>query len=144
MQALSSADIFMFEGFRLDRRGLYQCDGDAAGTSVEIGSRALEVLRVLVERPGDLLSRHQVIAAGWPGIVVEDNNLTIQIAALRHLLDQDPANGSCIRTVTRRGYRFVALVTRLEPATPVRISSPSEGNGGSQDSRHARESGHPA
>jgi len=68
MKALSSTDIFLFEGFRLDRRGLFQCDGGAAGASVEIGSRALEVLRVLIEQPGDLLSRHQVIAAAWPGI----------------------------------------------------------------------------
>ena len=144
MASLSTTDIFEFDRFHLDRRGLFRRDGTAALAPVEIGSRALDVLRVLLDRPGDLVSRDEIMAAACPGIVVEDNNLTIQIAALRHLLDQDPANGSCIRTVTRRGYRFVALVTRLEPATPVRISSPSEGNGGSQDSRHARESGHPA
>ena len=77
MQALSSADIFLFEGFRLDRRGLFRRDEGNAAAPVEIGSRALEVLRALVERPGDLLSRHEIMAAAWPGMVVDDNNLTI-------------------------------------------------------------------
>jgi len=116
VQALSSTDIFLFDRFRLDRRGLFH--GDNAAAPVDIGSRALDVLRVLVERPGDLLSRHQVIAAGWPGIVVEDNNLTIQIASLRRVLDRDRANGTCIETVSGRGYRFVAAVTRVGPSAP--------------------------
>ena len=116
MQAFSSADIFLFEGFRLDRRGLSRQDQDAAAAPVEIGSRALEVLRALVERPGDLLSRHEIMAAAWPGMVVDDNNLTIQISTLRQVLDRDGAQGSCIQTVPGRGYRFVAPVTRVEPA----------------------------
>ncbi|MBV8131106.1 MAG: winged helix-turn-helix domain-containing protein, partial [Alphaproteobacteria bacterium] len=55
-------------------------DKDAAAAPLEVGSRALDVLRVLVERPDDLLSRHEIMAAAWPGMVVDDNNLTIQIA----------------------------------------------------------------
>jgi DNA-binding winged helix-turn-helix (wHTH) protein len=114
VQALSSADIFLFEGFRLDRRGLFWGDKDAAAAPVEIGSRALDVLRALVERPGDLLSRHEIVAAAWPGMMVDDNNLTIQIATLRRLLDPDGARGSRIQTVPGRGYRFIAPVTRVE------------------------------
>ena len=112
MQALSSTDIFLFDRFRLDRRGLFH--GDNAAAPVDIGSRALDVLRVLVERPGDLVSRHEIMAAAWPGMVVDDNNLTIQIAALRRALDRDSTNGSCIQTVPGRGYRFIAPVTRVE------------------------------
>ena len=115
MQALSSADIFLFEGFRLDRRGLFCGDKHAVAAPVEISSRALDVLRALVERPGDLLSRREIMAAAWPGLVVDDNNLTIQIATLRRMLDRDGVQGSCIQTVTGRGYRFIAPVTRVEP-----------------------------
>ena len=114
MRALSSADTFLFEGFRLDRRGLFRGDNDAFAAPVEIGSRALEVLRVLVERPGDLISRHEIMAAAWPGMVIDDNNLTIQIAALRRLFDHGRIGGSCIVTVPGRGYRFIAPVTRVE------------------------------
>jgi TolB-like protein len=116
VQALSSADIFLFEGFHLDRRGLFRQEEDAASAPVEIGSRALEVLRVLVKRPGHLFSRHEIMAAAWSGMVVDDNNLTIQIASLRRVLDRDGAPGSCIQTIPGRGYRFVAPVTRTEPS----------------------------
>jgi hypothetical protein len=50
----------------------------------------------------------------WPGTVVEDNNLNVQISTLRRVLDQDRSQGSCIQTVPGRGYRFVAPVTRVE------------------------------
>jgi TolB-like protein len=114
VEALSSTDIFLFEGFRLDRRGLFRQDQDGIATRVDVGSRALDVLRVLVERPGDLLSRHEIMAAAWPGTVVEDNNLNVQISALRRVLDQAATQGSCIQTVPRRGYRFVAPVRRAD------------------------------
>ena len=128
MEALSASDIFQFDRFHLDRRGLFRRDGGAGLAPVEVGSRALDVLRVLLERPGELVSRDEIMAAAWPGIVVEDNNLTIQIAALRRVLDQDRVDGSCIQTVPRRGYRFVAQVVRAEPAGTSEPGSPP-GNG---------------
>ena len=45
------------------------------------------MLRVLLERPGDLLSRDEIMAAAWPKTVVEDNNLNVQISTLRRVLD---------------------------------------------------------
>jgi adenylate cyclase len=116
MEALSASDIFLFEEFRLDRRGLLRRGGNAAVTPIEIGSRALDVLSVLLQRPGELLSRDEIMVAAWPGMAVEDNNLNVQISTLRRVLDQDRAQGSCIQTVPGRGYRFVAPVTRVEPA----------------------------
>src|ERR1700738_5630210 len=98
MEALSSTDILLFERFHLDRRGLSRRDEGVALSPVEIGSRALDVLGVLLERPGDLLSRDEIMVAAWPGTVVEDNNLTVQISKLRGILDQDRAQGSCIQT----------------------------------------------
>jgi TolB-like protein len=114
MEAFSAGNIFLFERFRLDRRGLFLRDENGAHGPVEIGSRALDVLRVLLARPGDLLSRDEIMAAAWPGTVVEDNNLTIQISTLRRVLDQDVGNGSCIQTIPGRGYRFVSLVARVD------------------------------
>jgi TolB-like protein len=116
MEALSASGSFLFEGFRLDRRGLFRRDQDAGAAPVEIGSRALAVLRVLLDRPGDLLSRNQIMASAWPGTVVDDNNLNVQISTLRRVLDRNCAQVSCIQTVPGRGYRFVAPVTRVEPA----------------------------
>ena len=126
MQALSPADIFLFEGFRLDGRGLCRQDQDGIATRVEIGSRALDVLAVLLRSPGEVISRDEIKAVAWPGTVVEDYNLTVQISALRRALDRDRANDSCIQTVARRGYRFVAPVTRpslqREPRPKPRLS----------------------
>ena len=96
------------------------------------------MLGVLLGRPGDLLARDEIIAAVWPTTVVEDNNLNMQIAALRRVLDQDGAQGSCIQTVPGRGYRFVAPVTRVEPATPA----VSDGSGRSiAENGQSRDSG---
>jgi DNA-binding winged helix-turn-helix (wHTH) protein len=118
LEAPFSTHILLFEQFRLDRHGLFRRDEGAAPVPVEIGSRALDVLGVLLGRPGDLVTRDEIVAAVWPTTVVEDNNLNMQIAALRRVLDRDRAQGSCIQTVPGRGYRFLAPVTRVEPATP--------------------------
>jgi TolB-like protein len=112
MTALTASDIFLFEGFRLDRRGLFRRDERGAFVPVAIGARALDVLGVLIERPGDLVSKDEIMAAVWPETVVENSNLTVQIAALRRVLDRGRAEGSCIQTVAGRGYRFVPTLTR--------------------------------
>ncbi len=124
-------DIFLFAGLRLDRRAgrLFQCGEDGVLTPVPIGPRALDVLGVLVERAGALVSRDEIIAAAWPQTVVSDNNLNMQIAALRRVLDSGEATPSSIQTIPRRGYRFVAPVTRAEPPaqpTPVEPTHPRD------------------
>jgi TolB-like protein/tetratricopeptide (TPR) repeat protein len=116
MEALSSADISLFEGFRLDRRGgvLSRRGEQGFFAPIAIGGRALDILGVLIDRPGDLVSRAEIIDAVWPGTVVEDSNLNVQIATLRRILDDGRAEGSCIQTVAGRGYRFVPVVTRSD------------------------------
>jgi TolB-like protein len=126
MDAPAGANVFLFEGFRLDRRGLFRRDQNGAFIPIVIGSRALEVLHTLVERSGDLVSRDEILAAVWPGTVIEGSNLPVQIAALRRVLDQGRADGSCIQTIAGRGYRLVTQVTRASPdAGPPLPDKPS-------------------
>src|SRR5271169_642082 len=120
---LRSTDILLWEGFRLDRLGLFRLGPGGAALPVAVGSRALELARLLVERNGELISKDEIMDTVWPGTVVEDNNLTVQISSLRRVLDQTRAEGSCIQTVARRGYRFVAAVTRVA-AEAISAASP--------------------
>ena len=127
MDALASDDTLLFEGFRLDRRRgcLLNQDKDGAWRPVALGSRALDVLAILADQQGALLSKDEIMAAAWPGTVVEDNNLAVQISALRRILDRDRHEGSCIQTIPGRGYRFVAPVMRTNSAAPPAALSPS-------------------
>ena len=115
MHAPSSAGIYLFRGLRLDRPRdiLFRRDERGVFAPIALGSRALDILGVLVERPGELVSRAEIIAVVWPGTAVEDSNLNVQIAALRQVLDEGRTEGSCIQTVRGRGYRFTAPVTRV-------------------------------
>jgi TolB-like protein/class 3 adenylate cyclase/Tfp pilus assembly protein PilF len=115
---LATADIFLFEGFCLDRQrdGLSRRDKRGVFVPIAVGLRALDVLLVLVERSGSLVTKEEIMAAVWGRTVVENANLTVQISALRRVLDEGRTEGSCIQTVAARGYRFVAPVTRVEHA----------------------------
>ena len=62
---------------------------------------------------GELVSKQAIMQAVWPGIVVDEKNLAVQISALRRMLDDGQTERSCIQTEAGRGYRFVVPVTRL-------------------------------
>ena len=81
MDARGTSDIFLFEPFRLDRRDLFRREEGGGFVPLNLGSRAADILRTLVERAGELVSKEEIIAAVWPGTVVEDSNLTVQISA---------------------------------------------------------------
>jgi DNA-binding winged helix-turn-helix (wHTH) protein len=108
-------EAFLFEGFRLDPRaaGLFRADENHGLVPIGVGSRALDLLILLVRRHGNLLSKDEIMATVWPGMIVEDSNLPTQISALRRILDQGRLQGSCIQTVSGRGYRFAVPVRRL-------------------------------
>jgi len=110
MGRVGFADSILFDSFRLDLRGgcLYRLDQGGVATPVVLGSRALDLLGLLVERQGELVSKDEIMAAVWPGRVVEEANLNVQISKLRHILDQNREQGSCIQTIPGRGYCFVA------------------------------------
>jgi TolB-like protein/Tfp pilus assembly protein PilF len=121
MDALASSQVFLFEDFRFDRRGggLYRRAHDGALVPVAISSRALAILDLLIERAGEVVPKHEIIAAVWPGVVVDESNLTVQISALRRALQIRRPNGRCIQTVPGRGYRFAAPVTPAAWAPPI-------------------------
>jgi predicted ATPase/DNA-binding winged helix-turn-helix (wHTH) protein len=77
---------------------------------VRLGSRALEILIVLVERAGELVSKGELMARVWPSTVVEENNLKVHVAALRRSLGDGQPGRRYLATIPGRGYRFVAPV----------------------------------
>jgi TolB-like protein/DNA-binding winged helix-turn-helix (wHTH) protein len=76
---------------------------------LQLGDRALQVLRVLAEASGALVSKDELMARVWAGQVVEENNLQVQISALRKMLDPEGTGESWIVTVPGRGYRLLDL-----------------------------------
>jgi adenylate cyclase len=116
MKGEEAAEDLLFDDLKLTRRGLFRLDPTGRAVPVALGSRALDLLLLLARREGAVVSKGDLTAGAWPGIAVEDSNLTKQISALRRALDRNPAIGSCIQTVPARGYRFAATVTRVDQA----------------------------
>ena len=81
-----------------------------AGKPVPLGSRALQILIVLLERPGELVSKQELMARVWPNVFVEPANLTVHISALRRMLRDGRDGNRFIINIPGRGYSFVAPV----------------------------------
>ena len=79
----------------------------ADGVPIELGARAFALLLALLEADGSLVSKQELLAGVWPGIVVTEHNLKTQVLALRRALGGDR---DFIRTEFGRGYRFIAAV----------------------------------
>ncbi|HKT18534.1 MAG TPA: winged helix-turn-helix domain-containing protein, partial [Stellaceae bacterium] len=79
---------------------------------IVLGQRAVALLRTLLERAGAPVSKDALIEAAWPGLAIEDSNLTVQIAALRRVLQEKAADADWIETLPRRGYRYVGPLAR--------------------------------
>jgi predicted ATPase/DNA-binding winged helix-turn-helix (wHTH) protein len=95
------------------------------GRPLALGPRAFDVLLALAERAGQLVSKNDLLDLVWPGLVVEENNLQVQISTLRKLLGPQ-----AIATIPGRGYRLAlapddgsAQATKSESAPPA---SPAE------------------
>jgi len=93
------------------------------GRQVRLGSRAIDILTVLLSRAGDVIGKDELIAAAWPDTFVDDTNLRVQMAALRKVLGDGRAACRYITTVAGRGYRFVAPVS-VAPAAASETRSP--------------------
>ena len=111
-------DEIEFGRFRLDlgRREL-----SCAGAPVRLGSRAMDILTVLASAKGEVVSKDELLTRVWPGLTVEENNLQVQISALRKALDDDNGGQSHLVTVPGRGYRLVGF-SDMPPVRRFRTS----------------------
>src|ERR1700674_117576 len=113
---------YRFERFELqpsERRLL------AAGVPAVVDPRAFDVLIALVERAGHLVTKEELFSLVWPRLVVEENNLQVQVSALRKILG--PA---AIATVSGQGYRFTLEVSReVTDAASLAIAAKSHVRG---------------
>jgi DNA-binding winged helix-turn-helix (wHTH) protein len=102
-----AATCILFGPFRLLllQRLLTQSD-----KPVQVGSRAFDILVVMLERPGELISKEELMARVWPNTFVAPENLSVQIAGLRRALGDGRDGNRYIVNTPGRGYRFVAPV----------------------------------
>jgi TolB-like protein/DNA-binding winged helix-turn-helix (wHTH) protein len=117
-------DEICFGKFRLEpaRRSL-----TAAGKPVTLSARAFDILCLLVERRETVVSKDELRAAVWRGMAVDDNNLAVQISALRRALGETFGGPHYILTVPGRGYQFVApLAGDAAPVPPPPEPAPPD------------------
>ncbi|CDX49100.1 Adenylate cyclase [Mesorhizobium plurifarium] len=119
-------DLYQFGLFRLDPEVGILFYGNEP---TMLGQRAVALLRLLIQNAGQPVSKDALVDAGWGGSAVADNNLTVQIAALRRTLADTANVTDWIETLPRRGYRYVgpAVATNVPdiPAFTRAESSPS-------------------
>src|SRR5713226_1027634 len=96
--ALPTHQSFRFGRFELDAasRALTK-----DGRAVRLGSRAFDILVVLLSRAGEIVSKDELIAAVWPNLHVEENNLRVHLTALRKTLDEAQAEATSIANIPR-------------------------------------------
>jgi TolB-like protein len=115
---------YQFGPFRLDPKAgiLYR-----GAEPTMLGQRAVALLRLLLENAGVPVTKDALVQAGWGGLAVADNNLTVQIAALRRVLGDEAGAGGWIETLARRGYRYVgpAVTTDGADAQPADRGAPA-------------------
>jgi predicted ATPase/DNA-binding winged helix-turn-helix (wHTH) protein len=92
----------------------------ADGIFVPIGSRALDILMVLIEARGELVTKDELLSRVWSGTVVEENTLQFQISTIRKVLGEDR---DFIKTISGRGYRFVSEITELTSQNDTAFAS---------------------
>jgi DNA-binding winged helix-turn-helix (wHTH) protein len=105
--ARAAATEVSFGPFRLLPTQFLLLEG---GKPAPVGSRALEILIALLERPGELVSKPELMARVWPNVFVAPANLTVHISALRRTLRDGREGNRFIINIPGRGYSFVAPV----------------------------------
>jgi len=108
------ATVYRFGDFELRPAERQLLGPDAR--PLALGGRAFDVLVALVERAGELVAKDELIERVWPDVVVEENNLQVQVSALRKAL-----GAGAITTIAGRGYRFTLPLAAPGAAPPVRL-----------------------
>ena len=103
--------VYQFGEFQIDtvEESLHR-----SGEKLSINRRTFQVLRLLVMRAGEIVSKQDFFDTVWAGTFVEDNSLTVAITTLRKLLGDDARNATFIENLPRKGYRFIGKVTCVD------------------------------
>lgn len=112
---------FRFGPFRLRPATRLLLEGE---TPVHIGARALDLLIALVEHADRIVTKHELFARVWPGLVVDEGNIRTQMALLRRALRDGQDGARYFLTVPGRGYRFVGALTTAETSGHLETGSP--------------------
>lgn len=115
--------LYEFGPFQLDAERLLLLDGD---TALPLGPKVVETLLALIEHPGEVIPKAELLARIWPEGYVDEANLAQNVYVLRKTL-RSRWNAEAIETIPRRGYRFKPPVTRRESAArpePVAAGPP--------------------
>lgn len=91
--------------------------------AVGLGSRAFDILTLLVENAGSVVTRQELMSKAWPGLSIEESSLRVQIASLRKALGDGRDGTSYVVNSAGRGYSFVGRVTWHEPRENTAIAS---------------------
>lgn len=119
-QPTGTSDCFTFgENFELDARA-YELRSD--GIPLKLKPIPMELLLLLLERPGQLVTREQIVERIWgAGIALDtDNSINGAISRIRQVLRDDPEQPKYVQTVPSRGYRFIASVERMNRGREAR------------------------
>jgi DNA-binding winged helix-turn-helix (wHTH) protein len=106
-----------FGDFEFDdrRRGL-----KTGGRPVRLSGQAVDLLCLLVERPGELITREEIARRLWPDTTVDfDHSLDVVVSRLRTVLGDKGSTARYIETVPRKGYRFIEAVAAKPEARPA-------------------------
>ncbi|WP_040068725.1 ATP-binding protein [Pseudomonas batumici] len=117
---LNSDTVLRFGPYAFHPRQRLVLEGDRP---LRMGGRALDILQVLVDRAGNVVSKDELIACVWPTSVVEEINLRVHIAALRRALGDGLGGQRYIVSIPQRGYSFIAPVQRIQEGASVSIDS---------------------
>ena len=107
---------YKFKSFRLDTAERQLLNN---GTPISLTPKAFAVLTLLVNRAGHLVEKEELMREVWADSFVEEANLPRVIHTLRKALGEDENGNKFIETVAKKGYRFVAELSKEEVATPA-------------------------
>lgn len=122
---MSHSQQYHFLGYKLDV--VKRCLFGPEGNSIPLSSRAMDTLQLLVEHRGQTLSKLFLVERVWPDVYVEENNLNQAIASIRKALSDSKNEGRFIKTVTGRGYCFIAELDDVEQVENVDLLSTQSG-----------------
>ncbi|MEP6903270.1 MAG: winged helix-turn-helix domain-containing protein, partial [Actinomycetota bacterium] len=112
MQELLESKVYEFEDFRLDAKS-HRVFRRETGTLVPLTPKAVELLLILVQSKGRVLTKDELLGTVWDDTIVEESNLSQTIFILRKTLGENIKKPRLILTVPNRGYQFIAAVREI-------------------------------